>query len=66
MYSGELDAIKRAALPKVKQKSKSEHMLCHYNTGEWSREERLLFLKGLRAYGWGKWKEIGGTYLTTR
>lgn len=37
-----------------------------YNTGNWSKEERLLFLKGLRAYGWGRWKNIGATYVPTR
>lgn len=55
-----------ALLPKVKRKSRREHALCNYNTGKWTRDERLLFLLGLRAYGWGRWKEIGGTYLTTR
>jgi hypothetical protein len=50
----------------VKSKSRHEHNQCKYRTGKWGRNERLLFLKGLRVYGWGRWKEIGGTYLTTR
>ena len=36
-----------------------------FNNGPWSDTERLLFLKGLRMYGAGRWKEIG-TILTTR
>lgn len=36
-----------------------------YNKGSWSTEEKLLFLKGLRIFGTGKWKEIG-TILTSR
>lgn len=56
----------RHALPTVKRKSRREHRQSNYKHGKWTRDERLLFLKGVRAYGWGRWKEIGGTFLTTR
>lgn len=36
-----------------------------YREGRWSKEERLLFLQGLKTFGVGKWKEIG-TLVTTR
>jgi hypothetical protein len=36
-----------------------------YRQGAWTTDERLLFLKGLRKHGVGRWKEIG-TVLTTR
>lgn len=36
-----------------------------FRQGPWSSEERLLFLKGLRLYGEGRWKEIGSV-VTTR
>jgi hypothetical protein len=55
----------------VPRRSKREHealLSCRqypYNRGTWSDQERLLFLKGMRVYGLGRWKEIG-TILTTR
>jgi hypothetical protein len=36
-----------------------------YNEGRWTFEEKILFLKGLRRYGRGKWKKIG-SLLPTR
>lgn len=36
-----------------------------YEAGAWSRKERLLFLVGLRMFGYGRWKKIG-TILTSR
>ena len=35
-------------------------------SGEWSLDERLLFLHGLKLYGRGKWKEISEQVLQTR
>jgi hypothetical protein len=61
-----LQKASRLGLPTVKRQSQWEQALCNYSTGTWTRDERLLFLKGLRAYGWGRWKEISGTYLVTR
>lgn len=37
-----------------------------FKSGKWSREERLLFLKGFRVHGYGKWKLIGRDYLPSR
>ena len=50
----------------VKRKSRYEHRQSNYNRGAWTRTERLLFLKGLRVHGWGRWKEIAATDLLTR
>ncbi|CAB9500878.1 expressed unknown protein [Seminavis robusta] len=36
-----------------------------FSGGKWSKEERLNFLRGLRKFGHGKWKQIQ-TILTTR
>ena len=47
------------------RKSRQEHAKKTYRQGRWSNEERLLFLKGLRRFGAGQWKEIG-LYVTTR
>ena len=49
----------------VPRKSRAEHAQQHYHQGPWSSHERLQFLRGLRLYGMGRWKEIG-TILTTR
>jgi hypothetical protein len=53
----------------VPRRSKREHeaLQCRhpYDQGKWSNQERLLFLKGMRVYGLGRWKEIG-TILTSR
>lgn len=47
------------------RKSRQEHAKKTYRTGRWSNEERLLFLKGMRRFGAGQWKEIG-LYVTSR
>ena len=51
------------------RQSQQEHhrrqLLQPYRQGPFDRDERLLFLKGLRRYGEGRWKEIG-LYVTSR
>jgi hypothetical protein len=53
----------------VPRRSQREHeaLQCRhpYQQGKWSNQERLIFLKGMRVYGLGRWKEIG-TILTSR
>ena len=42
------------------RQNRSERQIQYsYNTGSWSKEERLLLLNGLQKFGAGKWKEIG-------
>ena len=44
------------------RKLRSQHV---FNGGKWSQKERLDFLRGLRKFGPGKWKDVQ-TILTTR
>lgn len=50
------------SVPRVSRHEREKHV---YRQGLWTEQEHLLFLKGLRRYGTGRWKEIG-TIVTTR
>jgi len=50
------------SVPRISRHERKKHAYCQ---GPWTEQEHLLFLKGLRRYGTGRWKEIG-TIVTTR